>query len=70
MIGIIEVKTRFLWMIMVSIKNVDGLLNQWLKGNILLMRIQHGHKTFKFQTDNGEFNSKVCIDLVAAFGVN
>ena len=29
---------------------------------------QHELKGFKFQTDNGEFNSKACKDLVAAFG--
>ena len=32
------------------------------------MRAQHGLKSFKFQTDNGDFNSKACKDLVAAFG--
>ena len=29
------------------------------------MRAQHGLKGVKFQTDNGEFNSKACKDLVA-----
>ena len=39
-----------------------------MKDNIPWMRAQHGLKGFKFQTDNGEFNSKACKDLVAASG--
>ena len=47
-------------MTMASSKNADGVLDQWLKDNIPWMRAQHGLKGFKFQTDNGEFNSKAC----------
>ena len=61
-IGIIEAKT------MTSSKKVDGLLDQCLKDNIPWMRAQHDLKGFKFQADNGEFNSKACKDQVAAFG--
>ena len=32
------------------------------------MRARHGLSGFKFQTDNGEFNSKVCKDQIAVFG--
>ena len=60
-IGITEAKTRFLWMTMVSSKKVDGLLDQWLKDNNWL-------KGVKFQTDNGEFNSKACKNLIDASG--
>ena len=67
-IGIIEAKTRFLWMTMASSKKVDGVLDRWSNDNILWMRAQHGLKGFKFQTDNKEFNSKACKDLVAEFG--
>ena len=48
--------------------NVDGVLEQWLKDIIPWMMAQHCLKEFKFQTDNGEFNSKACKDLVAASG--
>ena len=67
-IGIIKATTRFLWMTMASSKTVEGVLDQWLKDNIPWMRAQHGLKGFKFQPDNGEFNSKACKDLVAAHG--
>ena len=53
---------------MASTKKVDGVLDQCLKDNIPWMRAQHGLKGFKFQTDNGEFNSKAYKDLVAASG--
>ena len=48
------------------VKKVDGVLDQWLKDNISWMRAQHRLKGFKFQTDNGEFNSEACKDLVAS----
>ena len=62
-IGIIEAKTRFIWMTMADSKKVDGMLEQWLK-DTTWMRAQHGLKAFQFQTDNGEFASKKCRDLL------
>ena len=53
---------------MAATKKVDGVLEEWLKDTIPWMRAQHGHKGFKFQTDNGEFHSEACKDLVAAHG--
>ena len=47
-IGIIEAKTRFLWMTMAATKKVDGVLDQWLMDTIPWMRAQHGLKGFKF----------------------
>ena len=67
-IGIIEAKTRYLWMTMADSKKVDGMLDQWLKDTIPWLRAQHGLKSFQFQTDNGEFSSQKCRDLVAAQG--
>ena len=32
------------------------------------MRVQHGLKGFKFQTENGEYNNIACKYLVAASG--
>ena len=52
---------------MATTKKVDGVLDQWLKDIIPWMMAQHGLTSFKFQTDNGEFNSKACNDLVATF---
>ena len=66
-IGIIEAKTRFLWTTMASTEKVDGVLDQGLEDNIPLMRAKNGLKGFKFQTVNGEFNSKACKDLAAAW---
>ena len=43
-IGIIEAKTRFLWMTMASSKKKDGVLEQWLKDTIPCMRAPHGLK--------------------------
>ena len=63
-IGIIEANTRFLWITMAASKKVDGVLDLWLKDNIPGMRAQLWLKGFKFQTDNGEFKSKACKDLV------
>ena len=61
-IGIIEAKTRFLWMTLASTKKVDRVLDQLLKDNIPWMMAQHGLTGFKFQTSTGEFNSKACRD--------
>ena len=67
-IGIIEAKMRYIWMTIADCKKVDGLLEQWLKDTIPWTRAQHGLKAFLFQTDNGEFASKSCRDLVATQG--
>ena len=67
-IGIIEAMTLSLWMTILSSQKVDGVLDRRLKDSIPWMRAQHGLKDFKFQMDNGEFNSKPCKDLVAASG--
>ena len=53
---------------MAESKKVDGMLEQWLKDAIPWMRAQHGLKTFQFQTDNDEFASRKCRDLVAEQG--
>ena len=67
-IGIIEANTHFLWMTMDSSKEVDGVLDQWLKYTISWIKVHHGLKRFKVQTDKGVFKSKACKDLVAASG--
>ena len=46
---------------MAASKKVDGMLDQWL-------RAQLGLKAFQFQTDNKDFASGRCRDLVAAQG--
>ena len=67
-IGFIKARTRFLWMTMAATKKVDGVLGQWLRDTIRWMRAQHGLKVFEFLTDNGEFNSKACKNLVTMHG--
>ena len=49
-IGIVEAKSRYIWMTKAESKKVDGMLEQWLKDTIPWMRAQHGLKAFQFQT--------------------
>ena len=55
--GIVETKTRDLWMTIAESKKVDRMLEQWLKDTIPWMRAQHGLKAFQFQTHNDKFGT-------------
>eukprot|EP01038_Epipyxis_sp_PR26KG_P014695 gene14695-19743_t len=68
LLGIIDSATRKLWLYPSATKVVTNIVKDFLNEVIPFCRVQHGLKSFIFQSDNGEFSSNAVREMVRSHG--